>query len=134
MKKIKKSLTLIIVTCSLFFISASLNAQSFSKYYDHVIKKDRINNELSEWQQTNLIAIFSGNDKGDVILYFSTGNVDRYTKIGKITRGISKDGLKYKYIKTLNERKEPITLQLFDNGVFRVHTQDATYEYQEPTN
>ena len=116
------------------FISMMMSSQSFIKHYDHVIKKDRVNNELSQWEPTNLIAIFSGNNKGDVVLYFGTGTVERYTKTGVIKQGISKDGFKYRYIHTFDENRIPTILQLFDSGVFRVHTQDETYEYQQPTN
>ncbi len=123
-----------LILLSALFISLTINAQSFSSYYDHVIKRDRVNNELSEWEQTNLIAIFSGDDKGDVVLYFSTGKVQRYTKTGKIIEGVSKNGFKYRYIHTVDEHKVHTILQLFDNGVFRVHTQDETYEYQQPSN
>lgn len=126
MKKLLLAITLL--------ICLTTSAQSYSSYYDHVIKRDRVNNELSEWEQTNLIAIFSGDEKGDVVLYFSSGKVQRYSKTGKIINGVSKDGLKYRYINATNEAKEPVTLQLFDIGVFRIHTQDATYEYQQPTN
>jgi len=111
-----------------------VSSQSFIKHYDHVIKKDRVNNEISQWEPTNLIAIFSGNNKGDVVLYFSTGTVERYTKTGVIKQGISKDGLEYRYIHTFDEHRIQTILQLFDSGVFRVHTQDETYEYQQPTN
>ena len=131
MKKIKKNLGLIIMTCSLFFIGVSLNAQTFVKHYDHVLKKDRVNNERSDVERANLSVIFSGNDRGDIIFYFGSGDVKRYIKTGKIIQGTSKDNLSYRYINTVDEDKNKVILQLFDNGVFRVHTQDITYEYQE---
>ena len=137
MKKIKKNLRLIIVTCSLFFISASLNAQTFVKYYDFVTKTDRITHTIGEIEPTNITAVFSGNDKGDILIFFNSGmsvHVDRYYKTGKIYNGTSKDGFKYRYIETRNEQKEKIIMQLFDDiGIFRVHTQDATFEYKETT-
>ena len=137
MKKIKKNLTLIIMTCSLFFIGAALNAQTFVRHYDHFVKKDRITNKISDIQQVDLKVIFSGNDKGDIIMYFDSGlniHADRYYKTGKIYDGVSKDGLTYRYIETYNEKKEKVIMQLFDNGVFRVHGQETTYEYQQASN
>lgn len=138
MKKIKKNLRLIIVTCSLFFISASLNAQTFVKYYDFVTKTDRITHTIGEIEPTNITAVFSGNDKGDILIFFNSGmsvHVDRYYKTGKIYSGLSKDSFRYRYIETRNEKKEKIIMQLFDDiGIFRVHTQDATFEYKETVN
>lgn len=138
MKKIKKNLRLIIVTCSLFFISASLNAQTFVKYYDFVTKTDRITHTIGEIEPTNITAVFSGNDKGDILIFFNSGmsvHVDRYYKTGKIYSGLSKDNFRYRYIETRNEKKEKIIMQLFDDiGIFRVHTQDATFEYKETVN
>jgi hypothetical protein len=138
MKKIKKTLVLIIMTCSLFFIGASLNAQTFVKYYDFVTKTDRITHVLGETEPTNITAVFSGNDKGDILIFFNSGmsvHVDRYYKTGKIYSGLSKDNFRYRYIETRNEKKEKIIMQLFDDiGIFRVHTQDATFEYKESVN
>ena len=138
MKKIKKNLRLIIVTCSLFFISVSLNAQTFVKYYDFVTKTDRITHTIGEIEPTNITAVFSGNDKGDILIFFNSGmsvHVDRYYKTGKIYSGLSKDSFRYRYIETRNEKKEKIIMQLFDDiGIFRVHTQDATFEYKETVN
>lgn len=138
MKKIKKNLRLIIVTCSLFFISASLNAQTFVKYYDFVTKTDRITHTINETEPTNITAVFSGNEKGDILIFFNSGisvHVDRYYKTGKIYSGLSKDSFRYRYIETRNEKKEKIIMQLFDDiGIFRVHTQDATFEYKETVN
>ena len=120
------------------FISLATNAQTFVKRYDHVIKTDRVNGSVSPWQQTDITAIFSGNEKGDIIIYTNTGLVnhaDRYTKVGHILPGKAKDGATYRYIETRNEKKEKVIMQLFDDiGVFRVHTQDATFEYKETVN
>ena len=118
-------------------ISMTVSAQTFTKYYDHVIKKDRHNYSMGEWESTSLYAIFSGNDKGDIILYFDNNintRADRYYKTGRICNGTSKDGFKFRYIETLNEKKEKVTIQLFDIGVLRIHTSDSILEYQQPTN
>jgi hypothetical protein len=126
MKKLLLTLTLL--------ISMMMSSQTFTKKYNHFTKTDRITNTVSELESTNLTVIFSGNDKGDIIMYFDSGyriHIDRFYKTGKIYEGTSKDGLKYRYIETCHERKEKVIIQLFDIGVFRVHTQDATYEYQE---
>jgi hypothetical protein len=116
------------------FITLSMNSQSFVKHYNLVIIKDRVNNDQSGVKDTDLSVIFSGDSRGDIIFYFGSGDVKRYIKTGKITQGASKDNLSYRYINTVDEDKNEIILQLFDNGVFRVHTQDVTYEYQEVGN
>jgi len=116
------------------FITLSMNSQTFVKHYDLVIIKDRVNNDQSGVKDTDLSVIFSGDSRGDIIFYFGSGDVKRYIKTGKITQGTSKDNLSYRYINTVDEDKNEIILQLFDNGVFRVHTQDVTYEYQEVGN
>jgi hypothetical protein len=116
------------------FITLSMNSQTFVKHYDLVIIKDRVNNDQSGVEDTDLSVIFSGDSRGDIIFYFGSGDVKRYIKTGKITQGASKDNLSYRYINTVDEDKNEIILQLFDNGVFRVHTQDVTYEYQEVGN
>jgi hypothetical protein len=120
----------------MLIISFATSAQTFIKHYDHVIKTDRVNGSVSPWQQTDITVIFSGNDKGDIIIYTNTGLVnhaDRYTKIGTILNGKAKDGATYRYIETRNEKQEKIIMQLFDgSGTFRVHSAGATFEYQEP--
>lgn len=126
MKKLLLAITL--------FITLSMNSQSFVKHYNLVIIKDRVNNDQSGVEDTDLSVIFSGDSRGDIIFYFGSGDVKRYIKTGKITQGASKDNLSYRYINTVDEDKNEIVLQLFDNGVFRVHTQDVTYEYQEVGN
>jgi hypothetical protein len=121
MKKLLSALTLL--------ISLTISAQTFTNHYDKFIKKDRINNDESEITETNLDVIFSGNEKGDIIMYFDSTNVQRFYKTSKIFSGTSKDNFKYRYIETINEKGEKVVMQLFDSGVFRVHTQDATFEY-----
>lgn len=131
--KTMKKLLLVIA----LFISMMVSSQTFTKYYDHVIKKDRHNHSMGEWESTNLYAIFSGNEKGDIILYFDNNlntRAERYYKTGRICNGTSKDGFKFRYIETLNEKKEKVTIQLFDMGVLRIHTPDFTLEYQQPVN
>lgn len=130
MKKLLLSLMLL--------ISMSVSAQTFVKYYDRVAKTDRITHTISEIEPTSITAVFSGNDKGDILIFFNSGmsvHVDRYYKTGKIYSGLSKDNFRYRYIETRNEQKEKIIMQLFDDiGIFRVHTQDATFEYKESLN
>lgn len=129
MKKLLLAITL--------FISLATNAQTFTKHYDHVITKDRDTRTISNLEQTSITVIFSGNDKGDIIILNSASSelrAERYYKTGRIYNGTSKDGFKYRYIETRNENKQKVIMQLFDIGVFRVHTQEATYEYQELAN
>jgi len=122
----------------MLLISMSVSAQTFVKYYDRVAKTDRITHAISEIEPTSITAVFSGNDKGDILIFFNSGmsvHVDRYYKTGKIYSGLSKDNFRYRYIETRNEQKEKIIMQLFDDiGIFRVHTQDATFEYKESVN
>ena len=123
---------------AMFFATITINAQTFVKYYDFVTKTDRITHTIGETEPTNITAVFSGNDKGDILIFFNSGmsvHVDRYYKTGKIYSGLSKDSFRYRYIETRNEKKEKIIMQLFDDiGIFRVHTQDATFEYKESVN
>ena len=123
---------------AMFFATATISAQTFVKYYDLVTKTDRITHTIGETEPTNITAVFSGNDKGDILIFFNSGmsvHVDRYYKTGKIYSGLSKDSFRYRYIETRNEKKEKIIMQLFDDiGIFRVHTQDATFEYKESVN
>jgi len=120
------------------FIVMSMNSQTFTKHYDCFTKTDRITNTISEIESTSLTVVFSGNDKGDILTLFNSGisiHSDRYYKTGKIYNGISKDGFRYRYIETQNEKKEKVIMQLFDDiGVFRIHIQDATFEYKESVN
>jgi hypothetical protein len=123
---------------TMFLTTVTINAQTFVKYYDFVTKTDRITHTIGETEPTNITAVFSGNDKGDILIFFNSGmsvHVDRYYKTGKIYSGLSKDSFRYRYIETRNEKKEKIIMQLFDDiGIFRVHTQDATFEYKESVN
>ena len=119
------------------FISLVMSAQTFTKNYDHVIIKNRSTNTVSGLEQTSITVIFSGNEKGDIIILNSINpelSADRYYKTGRIYDGISKDGFKYRYIETRNEKGEKVIMQLFDMGVFRVHTDGITYEYQQANN
>ena len=129
MKKLLLTLTL--------FISMMMSSQTFVKHYDNFIKKDKNAHIISELQQTDITVVFSGNDKGDIIILDNTGSelrADRYYKTGGIYNGISKDGFKYRYIDTRNEKGEKVIMQLFDIGVFRVNGQENTYEYQQSSN
>ena len=135
MKKSTKIFLLKSFALLVFSIGTSMNAQTFVKHYDHVLKKDRINNEIGKLEEINLKVIFSGNDKGDIVFYFdSSESAERYYKVGTIKEGVSKDGLKYRYITTNSEDGNKVIMQLFDNGIFRVHSQDYTMEYQEQSN
>lgn len=129
MKKLLLAITL--------FISLATSAQTFTRYYDHVIVKDGITRTIDSLERTSTTVVFSGNDKGDIIVLTNTGlnlRAERYYKTGRIYDGTSKDGFKYRYIETRNESKQKVIMQLFDIGVFRIHTQKGTYEYQELAN
>jgi hypothetical protein len=119
------------------FISMMVSSQTFTRYYDHVILKDGITRTIDSLEETSTTVVFSGNDKGDIIILTNTGldlRAERYYKTGRIYDGTSKDGFKYRYIETRNESKQKVIMQLFDIGVFRVHTQKGTYEYQQVPN
>jgi hypothetical protein len=129
MKKLLLAITLL--------ISLATSAQTFTRYYDHVILKDGITRTIDSLEQTSTTVVFSGNDKGDIIILTNTGlslRAERYYKTGRIYDGTSKDGFKYRYIETRNEKQEKVIMQLFDMGVFRIHTSEATYEYQQAPN
>lgn len=121
MKQLVLALTLL--------ISLTTSAQKFTRHYDHFVQKDRINSYISEEKKINLNVTFSGDDKGDILMYFDS-KTERFRKTSKIFNGTSKDDLDYRYIETLNEKGEKVVIQLFDNGVLRVHTQDFTFEYE----
>ena len=129
MKKLLLAITL--------FISVATSAQTFTRHYDYVAIKEGNYRTIAELMSTDIHVVFSGNDKGDIIILTSTGltlRAERYYKTGRIYDGTSKDGFKYRYIETRNESKQKVIMQLFDIGVFRVHTQKGTYEYQELAN
>jgi hypothetical protein len=126
-----------LLLAAVLFISLATSAQTFTRHYDLVVTKSNISNRITEVEPTNVTAIFSGNDKGDIIILNSTATdliAERYYKTGRIYEGTSKDGFKYRYIETRNEKQEKVIMQLFDMGVFRVHTSQATYEYQQANN
>jgi hypothetical protein len=112
-------------------IGSSMSAQTFVKRYDQVIKVDRINNETGKLEPEALSVIFSGNDKGDIVFHYDSGKALRFYKIGTILEGASKDKFKYRYITTVDEDGNKVIMQLFDNGIFRVHYQDYTLQYTE---
>jgi len=126
-----------LLLAAVLFISLATSAQTFTRHYDLVVTKSNSSNRITEVEPTNVTAIFSGNDKGDIIILNSTATdliADRYYKTGRIYEGTSKDGFKYKYIETRNEKQEKVIMQLFEMGVFRIHTSQATYEYQQANN
>ena len=129
MKKLLLAITL--------FISLATSAQTFTRHYDHVAVRERGSRTLNEIVSTDITVIFSGNEKGDIIVLGNLSSnltADRYYKTGRIYDGTSKDGFKYRYIETRNEKQEKVIMQLFDMGVFRIHTQGTTYEYQQAQN
>lgn len=132
MKKSTKLCLLVLLTFVTFLLGQTMQSQTFVKHYTKVIGRNKTTNEYSNWGDTSLTAIFSGNDKGDIILYYSDDNVERFIKTGKITSGVTKEGLKFRYIETHNEAGDKVTLQLFDNDVFRVLYPDYVIEYQNP--
>jgi len=122
-----KKLLLTVLTC--FTLSLVTNAQSFVGHYINVIKRNKVTNKLGEWEETNLNVIFSGNAKGDIIFYYPSGEVERYYKITDIFHGTTVNNLKYRYITTVNEKKDTVMMQLYNNGVFRVHYSKYILEY-----
>jgi len=122
-----KKLLLTALTC--LILSLVTNAQTFVRHYSNVIKRDKATNRLSEWEETNLNVIFSGNAKGDIIFYYDLGEVERYYKITEIFHGTTANDLKYRYITTVNEKKDTVMMQLYDNGIFRVHRSKYILEY-----
>jgi len=126
-----------LLLAAVLFISLATSAQTFTRHYDLVVTKSNSSNRITEVEPTNVTAIFSGNDKGDIIILNSTATdliAERYYKTGRIYEGTSKDGFKYRYIETRNEKQEKVIMQLFEMGVFRIHTSQATYEYQQADN
>lgn len=120
-----------------FFITLITSAQTFTRQYDLVVVKNKGTRTLNEAESTNILVVFSGNDKGDIIILNTTAKglvAERYYKTGRILEGTSKDGFQYKYIETVNEKQEKVIMQLFDIGVFRVHNSQVTYEYQQTGN
>ena len=118
-------------------ISLAVNAQTFTRHYDYVAIKDRNYRTVAELIPTDITVVFSGNDKGDIIVLNNLSSdlrADRYYKTGRIFDGKSKDGFKFRYIETRNEEKEKVIIQLFDIGVFRIHKQETTWEYQQAQN
>lgn len=129
MKKLLLAITL--------FISLATSAQTFTRHYDYLAVKERGSRTPHELFPTDITVVFSGNDKGDIIVLSNLSSnlsADRYYKTGRIYDGISKEGFKYRYIETRNEKKEKVIIQLFDIGVFRIHTREVTYEYQQASN
>jgi hypothetical protein len=122
-----KKLLLTALTC--LILSLVTNAQTFVRHYSNVIKRDKATNRLGEWEETNLNVIFSGNAKGDIIFYYDLGEVERYYKITEIYNGVTVNDLKYRYITTINEKKDTVMMQLYDNGIFRVHRSKYILEY-----
>jgi len=122
-----KKLLLTALTC--LILSLVTNAQTFVRHYSNVIKRDKATNRLGEWEETNLNVIFSGNAKGDIIFYYDLGEVERYYKITEIFHGTTANDLKYRYITTVNEKKDTVMMQLYDNGIFRVHRSKYILEY-----
>jgi hypothetical protein len=126
MKKLLLSLMLL--------ISMMMSSQTFTRHYDYLAVKERGARSPYELFPTDITVVFSGNDKGDIIVLQNLSfnlTADRYYKTGKIYDGISKEGFKFRYIETRNEKKEKVIIQLFDIGVFRIHTKGVTYEYQK---
>jgi hypothetical protein len=120
---------LLLTTLICFTLSLVTNAQTFVRHYSNVIKRDKTTNKLGEWEDTNLNVIFSGNAKGDIIFYYDLGEVERYYKITEIFHGVTANDLKYRYITTVNEKKDTVMMQLYDNGIFRVHRNKYILEY-----
>jgi predicted transcriptional regulator YheO len=49
--------------------------------------------------------------------------------ITEIYNGVTVNDLKYRYITTINEKKDTVMMQLYDNGIFRVHRSKYILEY-----
>ena len=122
---------------AIFFATVTTSAQTFTRHYDYLAVKERGSRTPYELFPTDITVVFSGNDKGDIIVLQNLSfnlTADRYYKTGKIYDGTSKEGFKFRYIETRNEKKEKVIIQLFDIGVFRIHTKGVTYEYQKSSN
>lgn len=112
-------------------LGVSINAQtkSFSIKYNTSIKITTNPKSSFKKEKINLYVIFSGDEKGDVILFFNENKIERYKKYNEIQEGVNKEGKSFRWIATVREDGVPALLQLFDNNVLRIHYRGYNIEY-----
>jgi hypothetical protein len=120
---------LLVILALILGVSINAQTQSYTLKYNTFVKYTKNPKVKSNKQEVNVYAIFSGDEKGDVILFFDENKVERYKKYGEIREGVNKEGDSFRWITTIREDNVPALLQLFDNNVLRIHYRGYTLEY-----
>jgi len=120
---------LLVILALILGVSINAQTQSYTLKYNTFVKYTKNPKVKSNKQEVNVYAIFSGDEKGDVILFFDENKVERYKKYGEIQEGVNKEGNSFRWIATVREDNVPALLQLFDNNVLRIHYRGYTLEY-----
>jgi hypothetical protein len=120
---------LLIMLALVLGVSANAQTKSYTLKYNTSIKTTKNPKAKFKAKDIDLYVIFSGDDKGDVILFFNEYKIERYKKSNHIQEGVNKEGKPFRWIATVREDGVPALLQLFDNNVLRIHYQGYTIEY-----
>ena len=110
-------------------VSTNAQTKSYTLKYNTSIKTTKNPKVKFKVKDIDLYVIFSGDDKGDVILFFNEYKIERYKKSNQIQEGVNKEGKPFRWIATVREDGVRALLQLFDNNVLRIHYQGYTIEY-----
>lgn len=120
---------LLVMLALVLGVSTNAQTKSYSLKYNTFIKTTKNPKSTFRNENVNLHVIFSGDEKGDVILFFNEYKIERYKKTNQIQEGVNKQGKSFRWIATVREDGVPALLQLFDNNVLRIHYRGYNIEY-----
>lgn len=120
---------LLVILALILGVSTNAQTKSYVLKYDTFRKTTKNPKVKVRNKKTKLYVIFSGDEKGDVILFFNENKVERYKKTNQIQEGVNKEGKPFRWIATVREDGIPALLQLFDNNVLRIHYRGYNIEY-----
>jgi len=120
---------LLVMLALVLGVSTNAQTKSYSFKYNTSIKTTKNPKAKFRNEKIQLYVIFSGDEKGDVILFFNEYKVERYKKTNQIQEGVNKEGKSFRWIATVREDGVPALLQLFDNNVLRIHYRGYNVEY-----
>jgi CRISPR/Cas system-associated protein Csx1 len=108
-------------------LSVALFSQTFVNKYTSVIGEKA--GVLGKWETTSTTVVFNEKDTGDIVFYYSNGNIKRFHQVGDVTKDKTKSGEEYQIIICIDDEDgKKIALQLFtEDSTLRILISDGYY-------
>lgn len=111
----------------LLMLSVVSFSQTFVNKYNSVIAEK--SGVLGKWETISITVVFNETDTGDIVFYYTNGNVKRFHQVGDVTKDKTKSGEAYQIIICIDdENGKKVALQLFDeDSTLRILISDGNF-------